>query len=432
MLFQKKIITDKKFLKKDMHWGAISKSLAIIEFDCQGNILGANENFLNTMGYTLDEVVGKHHSMFCDERLVSSDEYRIFWRELKTGEAKSETFQRITKENESIWLEASYNPVLKGGVVTSVIKIAQDVTHKLNKANASLFMNNAINKALAVIEFDLDGNILSANENFSKVMGYSSNEIIGKHHSMFCDLEKIGYLEYKAFWEDLNRGLFKSGQFARLTKYKKEVWLESTYNPIFNQDGDLLKVIKIAKDVTLEVSNRISDKKNAEVVYQISKDAKRISDINKDLMNNTGNKVTEINEMMIESEEMMVTLNKRVSEINELLEKIKGISHQTHLLSLNASIEAASAGVHGKGFAVVAAEVKRLAGITQNASSDISGVINAIKVDSQSALKKIKSCAGKSKETFDATEKVKEGLNTIELELQNLNDRVSEFSNITK
>lgn len=430
MFFSEKNVTQDSTLSQDPYWFALNKSSAIIEFNTQGIILSANKNFLNLTGYSLSEIVGQHHRIFCTENQTNNLEYQKFWNTLNSGEYLCETFRRKDKYGNTLWLEASYNPIIKNNKVFKILKIASNVTEKVEASNNNLFMIEAINKSLAIIEFNTDGFILDANDNFLKVTGYHKNEIVGKHHKLFCDSTIIQSNDYSQFWQNLNKGHFNTGQYPRIGKNKKNIWLEATYNPLFNSDGQVTKIIKVAKDITHNIQNRISDEHNATIVHSISNNATTTSKDNRASMEKTLTKVQEIQSMLSKSCNMMETLNGKMKSINELVEKIKEISHQTHLLSLNAAIEAAHAGKYGKGFSVVAAEVKNLAHKTQMASNDISKFINSINTDSESTLDILQSCNQKGIETNLATIDVQKGLEVIESELYILLQTINKFSNI--
>ncbi|MGY3131822.1 methyl-accepting chemotaxis protein [Bradyrhizobium sp. USDA 4501] len=230
---------------------AIGKSQAVIEFKLDGTIVDANENFLNAMGYTLDEIEGKHHSMFVDPAIRDSQDYRAFWANLNRGEFQAAQYRRIGKGGREIWIQASYNPILdKSGKPVGVIKFATDITaqkiHSMEEAGKIA----AIGRAQAVIEFNMDGTIVNANENFLSALGYSLAEIQGKHHSMFVPPADRDSAAYRDFWARLNRGTFEAGEFKRLGKGGKEIWILATYNPILDDRGKPFKVVKFATDVT--------------------------------------------------------------------------------------------------------------------------------------------------------------------------------------
>ncbi len=230
---------------------AISKAQAVIEFNLDGTIITANDNFLNTLGYALQEIQGQHHSMFAPEELKNSSEYTAFWQKLNRGEFETGEYKRIAKGGREIWIQASYNPILDAnGKPYKVVKFATDITQQ-KRANANFEGQiDAISKAQAVIEFNMDGTIITANDNFLQTMGYQLNEIIGQHHSIFAPNELKGSSEYKAFWHKLNLGEFEAGEYKRIAKGGSEVWIQASYNPILDANGLPFKVVKFATDVT--------------------------------------------------------------------------------------------------------------------------------------------------------------------------------------
>jgi methyl-accepting chemotaxis protein len=236
---------------------ALNRVQALIEFNLDGTVISANENFLNLFGYELDEVVGKHHRMFCEPDYVESQEYAEFWDKLKRGEYSSAEYKRLGKGGKDIWLRASYNPVLdKDGKPVRVVKFATDVT--ATKTERAEFEGKicAINRSQAVIEFNLDGTVLTANENFLKIFGYTLDEVVGKHHRIFCDPGYAETPEYAQFWQKLGRGEYEADEFKRISKNGAEIWLQASYNPIFDLDGNPTKIVKFASDITLEVQKR--------------------------------------------------------------------------------------------------------------------------------------------------------------------------------
>jgi methyl-accepting chemotaxis protein len=230
---------------------AISRSQAVIEFDLEGRILTANSNFLNAMGYALEDVVGKHHSMFCDKDYVASEDYKTFWTDLRRGRFQSSAYRRLAKGGREVWIQASYNPVLdtKGNPV-KVIKFATDITDQVRVSADHAAQVAAISRVQAVIAFELDGTIIDANENFLATLGYRLEEIAGRHHSMFCDADFVKSNEYRAFWQRLGGGEYISAEFQRFGKGGKEIWIQASYNPIFDASGRVMKVVKFATDIT--------------------------------------------------------------------------------------------------------------------------------------------------------------------------------------
>ncbi|MBH5370843.1 methyl-accepting chemotaxis protein [Bradyrhizobium glycinis] len=243
---------------------ALGRSQAMIEFNLDGTIITANKNFLDALGYRLEEIQGKHHSMFVPADQRDSAEYKAFWAALNRGEYQAREFKRIAKDGHEVWIEASYNPVLDGnGKTVMVAKIATDITEKKIRSMTDASKIAAISRAQAVIEFKLDGTVVTANENFCKALGYSLDEIKGKHHSLFvADADRNGSA-YREFWAALNRGEYQAGEFKRIGKGGREVWILASYNPLLDEKGKPYGVVKFATDVTAEKL------KNADLAGQI-------------------------------------------------------------------------------------------------------------------------------------------------------------------
>ncbi len=249
-------ITHSKILAADFEGqlAAIGRSQAIIEFDLDGNILNANANFLQALGYSLDEIKGQHHRLFVEANYASSLEYKNFWRELAAGKSSAGEYKRFGKGGEEIWINASYNPILdSNNKPYKVVKYATDVTAEKMRTADYQGQLAAIGKAQAVIEFDLKGNILTANDNFLKTMGYSLEEINGKHHSLFVTSDDKHSGEYKNFWQRLGNGEYDAGQYKRMAKNGKEIWIQASYNPIFDMNNKPFKVVKYATNISDEV-----------------------------------------------------------------------------------------------------------------------------------------------------------------------------------
>src|SRR5574344_1439812 len=245
----------------------INSNYAVIYFKPDGTIIKANEFFLKTMGYSLEEIVGKHHSIFCEEKFAKTQEYKDGWDAVRAGETVTAEFQRVKKDGNLIFLRASYMPIIENGKVVEVVKLAQDITKNRLRNLFYIGQVKAINKSNAVIEFDMNGNILNANDNFLNTLGYKKDDIVGKHHSIFCEESYKNSNEYKEFWKKLNRGEFDSGEYLRVGKNGKKVWIQASYNPILDLDGDPFRVVKYAIDIT--------DKKNT--MIEIEKDINEFS-----------------------------------------------------------------------------------------------------------------------------------------------------------
>jgi len=350
---------------------AIETNTAFISFDPQGHILDANDLFLKTVDYTREEILGKHHRMFCDSSFTHTHEYQQFWRDLSSGKAFSGIFERVRRDGKRLYLSANYFPVKsRDNRVVKIIKIASDVTDSQLALKSQSAVFEALNKSLAVIEFEPDGTIISANNNFLHTVGYSLDNIAGKHHRIFC--EPTFYKQNPDFWERLRRGEHFSGRFERKNSEGKTVWLEATYNPIFNERGEVYKVVKFASDISGRVNTAMSA---VEMAAATSEETSQITTNAVSVLNDAIQTSHDIAEQVREASTIGAELICQSKSINDIVTTIRSIADQTNLLALNAAIEAARAGDSGRGFSVVADEVRKLAADTSQATSEIAKVV---------------------------------------------------------
>jgi methyl-accepting chemotaxis protein len=351
---------------------AIHKAQAVIEFDLHGHILMANDNFLKTVGYRLDDILGQHHSIFVDPQERQSPGYANFWHKLGQGNYESGRYRRIARDGREVWLQASYNPIVDHkGRLFKVVKYATDITQQQNNNANAEGQLDAISKVQAIIEFELDGTIITANDLFLGAMGYSHEEVVGRHHSMFVLPEQRNNPSYAEFWRKLGRGEHEAGQYLRIGKNGREVWIDASYNPILNAAGRPFKVVKYATDITRRFTAAQTLgvavqglKENAERASKAHDLAMEASDVALKGGQNVQNVVSTI---------MAITDSSR--RISEIIGVMDTIAFQTNILALNAAVEAARAGQHGRGFAVVAAEVRGLAQNSANSAREIKQLI---------------------------------------------------------
>ena len=453
---------------------ALNTSLAVIEFTPRGDILTANSNFLAATGYTLSEVQGRHHSLFCEPDYVNSEAYRRFWADLERGLFNSGSFKRVAKGGAPLWLQATYNPIRDGkGRVVKVVKFATDITAQRLREIDDTGKINAISRAQAVIEFSPAGDILTANDNFLQAMGYHLDEIKGRHHRLFCDEAYVNSEAYRAFWERLGRGEYQTGEFKRFGRGGREIYIQATYNPIFDEANRVIKVVKFATDVTGVVQKRLrnesanaslgtvitqifdaaekatsassASEETGAIINSVAAASEELSQSVRDISQSMSFARTSVEGVFKHAESANVsanTLNASAAAMNNVVKLINDIAGQINLLALNATIESARAGEAGRGFAVVASEVKNLANqaarSTQTIATEISnmqavtgevcGALGLISSSMNDVLGNVTSIAGAIEQQNAVTGEITHNMQSAVTAVGQINDSLSNIS----
>ncbi|MBQ4834385.1 PAS domain-containing methyl-accepting chemotaxis protein [Pseudoalteromonas sp. MMG010] len=409
---------------------SLDSEMLVLELDSKGVIVRANTNFKAELGYTDEQLISKPIVNFVPSNLKNTPHFKAFKRAVDSHSHWVGALQAVDAKNEQAWLRVIYQPVinnqgdfkyatLHGSVLTRTIETSQEQQDIIK----------GIHRSMAVIEFNLEGIVLDANHHFLTGMGYKLAEIKGQHHRIFCSPDEVTSKDYEVFWQRLHRGEYVADRFKRIDKNGNDVWLEASYNPILNTQGELYKVVKFATVITGQVQQEMAIAEAAEIAYGTSKETDAIAAQGAEVIQNTVVVMDELATQMEQAVQDIFALDKQSQLIASIVQSISSIADQTNLLALNAAIEAARAGEQGRGFAVVADEVRQLASRTSKATEEIVDVVQKNQNLTQRTVSVIEQGKDKAKQGLDLSNESGRVIVDIQDGAQKVVDAVSQFAN---
>ncbi len=410
-------------IQDDLQQEMISFSL-----DSNGVVSGANQNFIDITGYSKNDVAGRSLKDLLVPASLEKEHCRRMLECIAQGRHWHGAVQLLKKNGEQAWLRSIFQPqVKKPGQATQLVTYSTELTRTISESKEQQDMLQALNRSSAVIEFTLDGIILNANENFLSCVGYTKDDILGKHHRLFCTTETSESREYKEFWARLSRGDFVSGRFQRIGRNGNIIWLEASYNPIRDETGKYYKVVKFATDITEQMNREAAISETSNIAYEISQKTDADTSEGLRVINSTIETMRGLSALMEDASQGINELDTQSERVSALVDSIKGIADQTNLLALNAAIEAARAGEQGRGFSVVADEVRQLASRTSAATEQIIEVVSENKQLTKKSVSLIESSLADAQRALELSSESGNMMNEIQSSARQVVDAVSEF-----
>ncbi|WP_029652654.1 methyl-accepting chemotaxis protein [Marinobacter daepoensis] len=434
-MFGKKLQQENETLREELYMlqqlvEDVADELMTLELDTSGKISSINTRFRSEFGAGSDAVVGRHARDLVPDYLRNTEHFRLMMSALDNGRVWVGAWQVHNTNGEHLWLRATLCPIKRrDGSLDHITIFANNLTRTIETSRQHENLIRAMQRSMAVIEFDLGGHVLAANDLFLDAMGYSMNEIKGKQHRMFCPPDIYNSPEYEAFWDRLRRGDFVADRFKRIDRAGREVWLEASYNPLMNARDELYKVVKFATVITEQVLQEREVSNAAGVAYETSQATDASARRGMEVMESTASVMRELADQMNHAVERIGELDQQSQTINTLIQSISGIADQTNLLALNAAIEAARAGGQGRGFAVVADEVRKLASRTSEATAEIVSVVGRNQELTSRAVGVIESGKSQAEEVQGLIGEAENVIDEIQEAAREVVEAVSRFAN---
>ncbi|ELB2883109.1 PAS domain-containing protein [Vibrio alginolyticus] len=434
MFFNKSLQQENQRLKQELQilqqiQTSLDEEMIRLTLDSKGIITSANTKLQQELFLNDDEILTKSITELVPSNSRNTDHFHRMKKAVQDKVFWNGALQVQKGNGEEAWLRTIIQPVLnERREVESFFVFASELTRTIKSSREQEDMLNALSRSMAVIEFTLDGHVLKANDNFLNTMGYTLDQILGKHHRMFCDQEESSSQAYREFWQRLAKGQFSSERFKRVNRYGEEVWLEASYNPIHNDRGELYKVVKFATDITQQVMQEQKMAQAAQLANEISQETGTQTLQGQEVIGSTLEKMQILSEQMQQANTAIDELKAHSSRISELVNSISGIADQTNLLALNAAIEAARAGEHGRGFAVVADEVRQLATRTNATTDEIVTMVSENLQRTDNAVKLIAKCQKEALDTLELSEKAGNVMNEIQDGASRVVEAVEQFN----
>ncbi|YCA04858.1 methyl-accepting chemotaxis protein (plasmid) [Pseudomonas sp. AK106] len=400
-----------------------------VTLDAAGVILEVNALFETELGFTRAELSGRALREFSPSELSGDVHQRRALDAVAQGKHYSGTLRLCSREGRHVWLRAMVIPFAgESGRVERIVVYSSVLTRTIEASRENEALVGALMRSTAVIEFSLDGIVLTANHNFLNAMGYTLPQIQGQHHRIFCLPSDAQSQEYEQFWHTLRKGSYVAGRFCRSDKHGKEVWLEASYNPIVDANGKLYKIAKLATVITDQVTRERAVSEAAGMAHGTSVRTNASAQQGREVIQNTVTTLNTLSALMEDAAHGIEALDAQSQEIGTIVKTIGSIADQTNLLALNAAIEAARAGEQGRGFAVVADEVRNLAMRTTKATAEIVEVVKKNQVLASTAVSIIGKSRQQAGEALDLASEADEVIKDIQQGANSVVTAVEQFS----